>query len=54
MFEKPVYDRIKKEIPNFRKKIAPIIGDVDIEGFGLSENDQNLLINEKRQGYINL
>ncbi|TGZ50537.1 hypothetical protein DBV15_05250 [Temnothorax longispinosus] len=46
MFEKPLFDRVKKEVPNFRKKIVPIIGDLDIEDFGLSENDKNILINQ--------
>ncbi|XP_011870261.1 PREDICTED: putative fatty acyl-CoA reductase CG5065 isoform X2 [Vollenhovia emeryi] len=46
MCEKPLYDRVRREVPNFRKRIVPIIGDINIEGFGLSENDQNLVINE--------
>ncbi|XP_071578259.1 fatty acyl-CoA reductase wat-like isoform X2 [Temnothorax nylanderi] len=46
MFEKPLFDRVKKEVPNFRRKIVPIIGDLDIEDFGLSENDKNILINQ--------
>ncbi|XP_071653071.1 putative fatty acyl-CoA reductase CG5065 isoform X3 [Temnothorax longispinosus] len=46
MFEKPLFDRLKKEVPNFRKKIVPVIGDLEIEDFGLSENDKNILINQ--------
>jgi len=37
---------VKKEIPCFRKKIVPIIGDLNIEDFGLSEKDKNILINK--------
>ncbi|TGZ35771.1 fatty acyl-CoA reductase wat-like [Temnothorax longispinosus] len=46
MFEKPLFDRVKNEVPNFRKKIVPIIGNLDTENFGLSENDKNILINQ--------
>ncbi|XP_077258851.1 fatty acyl-CoA reductase wat-like isoform X3 [Temnothorax americanus] len=46
MFEKPLFDRVKEEVPNFRKKIVPIISDLDTEAFGLSENDKNILINQ--------
>jgi len=37
---------VKKEVPFFRKKIVPIIGDLNIENFGMSENDKNILINK--------
>ncbi|XP_011704930.1 PREDICTED: putative fatty acyl-CoA reductase CG5065 [Wasmannia auropunctata] len=46
MFEKPLYDRLKKEVPNFRKKVVPIVGDLNIKDFGLLESDKNMLINE--------
>ncbi|TGZ47496.1 Fatty acyl-CoA reductase, partial [Temnothorax longispinosus] len=46
MFEKPLFDQVKEEVPNFRKKIVPIIGDLETEDFGLSENDENILINQ--------
>ncbi|XP_071644754.1 fatty acyl-CoA reductase wat-like [Temnothorax longispinosus] len=46
MFEKPLFDRVKKEVPNFRKKIVPIIGNLVLEDFGLSESDNNTLINQ--------
>ncbi|XP_071651510.1 putative fatty acyl-CoA reductase CG5065 isoform X2 [Temnothorax longispinosus] len=46
MFEKPLFDRVKNEVPNFRRKIVPIIGNLDTENFGLSENDKNILINQ--------
>ncbi|EGI66350.1 Putative fatty acyl-CoA reductase [Acromyrmex echinatior] len=44
MLESPLYDRIKKEVPNFRKKIVPITGDSNIKGLGLSKTDRNMLI----------
>lgn len=31
-------------MPNFRKKVVPIIGDLNVENLGLSENDKNMLI----------
>ncbi|XP_018052176.1 PREDICTED: fatty acyl-CoA reductase 1-like, partial [Atta colombica] len=46
MFENPLYDRIKKEVPDFRKKIIPIIGDSNIKDLGLSESDRNVLISK--------
>ncbi|KAG5345668.1 AM4N amylase, partial [Acromyrmex charruanus] len=39
-----LYDRIKKEVPNFREKIVPITGDSNIKDLGLSESDRNMLI----------
>ncbi|KAG5337752.1 FACR1 reductase, partial [Acromyrmex heyeri] len=44
MLESPLYDRIKKEVPNFRIKIVPIAGDCNIKGLGLSKTDRNMLI----------
>ncbi|KAG5337722.1 FACR1 reductase, partial [Acromyrmex heyeri] len=44
MLESPLYDRIKKEVPYFRKKIVPIAGDCNIKGLGLSKTDRNMLI----------
>ncbi|KYN44336.1 hypothetical protein ALC56_01201, partial [Trachymyrmex septentrionalis] len=46
MLENPLYDRVKKEVSNFRKKIIPIIGDSNINDLGLSESDRNMLISE--------
>ncbi|KAL0099953.1 hypothetical protein PUN28_019994 [Cardiocondyla obscurior] len=46
IFEKPLFDRIKREVPNFHKKITPIVGDLDARDFGLSENDKNILITQ--------
>jgi len=42
---------MKKEVPCFRRKIVPITGDLNIEGFGLSENDKNILINKVFRNY---
>lgn len=33
-------------MPNFRKKIVSITGDISVEGFGLSENNKNILLNQ--------
>ncbi|XP_011053043.1 PREDICTED: putative fatty acyl-CoA reductase CG5065 [Acromyrmex echinatior] len=46
MLESPLYDRVKKEVPNFHKKIVPIIGDSNIKDLGLSESDRNMLISK--------
>ncbi|KYN28992.1 hypothetical protein ALC57_01639 [Trachymyrmex cornetzi] len=46
MLENPLYDRVKKEVPNFRKKIVPIMGDSNIKDLGLSESDKNMLISK--------
>ena len=44
LYNPQLYDRIKKEVPNFRKKIVPITGDSNIKGLGLSKTDRNMLI----------
>ncbi|XP_070150454.1 fatty acyl-CoA reductase wat-like isoform X2 [Polyergus mexicanus] len=44
IFEKPLFNRLKEEMPNFRKKVVPIICDFNVENLGLSENDKNMLI----------
>ncbi|XP_036147070.1 fatty acyl-CoA reductase wat [Monomorium pharaonis] len=46
IFEKPLYNQVKKEVPNFRQKVVPVIGDLNVKDFGLSANDKNMLINE--------
>ncbi|KYM75387.1 hypothetical protein ALC53_14083, partial [Atta colombica] len=46
MLENPLYDHVKKEVPNFRKKIVPIRGDFNIKDLGLSESDKNMLISK--------
>ncbi|XP_025072855.1 putative fatty acyl-CoA reductase CG5065 [Pogonomyrmex barbatus] len=46
IFQIPLYNLLKKEMPDFRKKIVPIVGDLNIENFGLSEADKNILINK--------
>ncbi|KAG5318915.1 FACR1 reductase, partial [Pseudoatta argentina] len=45
MLENPLYDHVKKEVPNFRKKIVPIRGDFNVKG-GLSESNKNMLISK--------
>ncbi|XP_011686382.1 PREDICTED: putative fatty acyl-CoA reductase CG5065 [Wasmannia auropunctata] len=44
MFESSLYDCVKKEVPTFRKKVVPIVGDLELDDLGLSENDRNILI----------
>jgi len=34
---------MRKEVLYFRKKIVSIIGDLNVEDFGLSKNDKNIL-----------
>jgi len=46
MFENSLYDQLKKEVPDFRKKVSLIAGDLETEGLGLSENDKNTLIHK--------
>ncbi|XP_011706614.1 PREDICTED: fatty acyl-CoA reductase 1-like, partial [Wasmannia auropunctata] len=46
IFQKPLYDQLKREVPDFRKKIVPINGDLKSEDFGLSKSDKKILINE--------
>ncbi|KMQ88967.1 fatty acyl- reductase [Lasius niger] len=46
IFENPLYDRLKKEVPNFRKKVIPIIANFNVEDLELSENDKNMLMRE--------
>ena len=46
LYNPQLYDRIKKEVPDFRKKIIPIIGDSNIKDLGLSESDRNVLISK--------
>ncbi|XP_011706947.1 PREDICTED: putative fatty acyl-CoA reductase CG5065, partial [Wasmannia auropunctata] len=47
MFNSILYDRVRVEEPNFRKKIVPIMGDLEIEDLGLSKNDKDILIHNK-------
>ncbi|XP_011696475.1 PREDICTED: putative fatty acyl-CoA reductase CG5065 isoform X2 [Wasmannia auropunctata] len=44
IFESSLYARVKKEVPAFRKKIVPIVGDLELEALGLSKKDRNILI----------
>ncbi|CAL1688896.1 unnamed protein product [Lasius platythorax] len=46
IFENPLYDRLKKEVPNFRKKIVPITANFNVEDLGLSESDKNMLMRQ--------
>ncbi|KAG5337723.1 FACR1 reductase, partial [Acromyrmex heyeri] len=43
LYNPQLYDRIKKEVPNFREKIESIIGDFTIKNLGLSESDRDML-----------
>ena len=42
----PLFDRLKKEKPNFRNKIKPVSGDCSLPGLGLSSNDRALVVRE--------
>ncbi|XP_072756344.1 putative fatty acyl-CoA reductase CG5065 [Anoplolepis gracilipes] len=44
IFENPMYNRLNKEMPNFREKVVPLIVDFNAEDLGLSENDKDMLM----------
>ncbi|XP_039305576.1 fatty acyl-CoA reductase wat [Solenopsis invicta] len=46
MFEKTIFDRVRKEVPNFRQKIVPIPGDINVKDLGLSERNKKILQNK--------
>ncbi|XP_011165424.1 fatty acyl-CoA reductase wat [Solenopsis invicta] len=46
MLNIPLYDRVKREVPNFRKKIVLITSNLDTEDFGLAESDKSILISK--------
>lgn len=37
---------MKKECPDYMSKVSPIIGDCMKSNLGISENDENIIINE--------
>ncbi|KAL4711336.1 hypothetical protein ACJJTC_019177 [Scirpophaga incertulas] len=43
IFDDPVFDRLKKEVPKFRHKLVVIPADCEVAGLGLNINDQQLL-----------
>ncbi|XP_020290991.1 putative fatty acyl-CoA reductase CG5065 isoform X1 [Pseudomyrmex gracilis] len=46
LFENRLFDRVKREVQNFRHKVVPISGDLYNENLGLSEHDRNILMRE--------
>jgi len=41
---------VRDKMPNFQEKIIPIMGDLNVEDLGMSDNDKNLLINNVSNG----
>jgi len=39
VFESPVFDRLKEENPNFRRKVVAVSGDILLPGLGISDQD---------------
>ncbi|XP_052749116.1 fatty acyl-CoA reductase wat-like [Galleria mellonella] len=44
IFDDPVFDRLKKEVPKFRHKLVVIPGDCEAAGLGLTLMDRQMLI----------
>lgn len=42
LFSDPVFDRLREEVPDFRKRVFPVEGDCSQPGLGISEH--NLLV----------
>ena len=38
-----VFDRVRKEYPNFHKKFLPVYGDITSPDLGISEEDASML-----------
>ncbi|XP_066584284.1 fatty acyl-CoA reductase wat-like [Prorops nasuta] len=45
LFQNHLFDRLKKEVPDYRSKVVAINGDCSLEGLGLSESDKETIIN---------
>ncbi|XP_026464682.1 putative fatty acyl-CoA reductase CG5065 [Ctenocephalides felis] len=43
LFEDPVFDQLKLDMPNYRHKIIGINGDCSIVGLGLNEKDRKMI-----------
>ncbi|XP_011499623.1 PREDICTED: putative fatty acyl-CoA reductase CG5065 [Ceratosolen solmsi marchali] len=46
IFDDPVFDRLKAEVPKFRHKLVAIPGDCTLPGLGISTADQELIMRE--------
>ncbi|XP_012270704.1 fatty acyl-CoA reductase wat isoform X2 [Orussus abietinus] len=46
IFNDPMYDRLKEQMPKFRHKIVPIAGDCSVPALGLSASNRALLLRE--------
>ncbi|XP_041970543.1 fatty acyl-CoA reductase wat-like [Aricia agestis] len=44
VFEDPLFDRLKEEVPKFRHKVVVVQGDCDAAGLGLNITDRQMLI----------
>jgi len=41
-----IFDKVKKDQPDFKDKFIPIQGDICLEGLGISDSDKALLEKE--------
>ncbi len=44
VFLSQIFDEVKKQQPNVMSKVTPVTGDVTFPGYGLSQSDLRLLI----------
>ncbi|XP_012270707.1 fatty acyl-CoA reductase wat-like [Orussus abietinus] len=46
IFDDPIFDRLRKEVPKFRHRVFTVTGDCSFPGLGLSSSDKDLLMRE--------
>ncbi|XP_043477891.1 fatty acyl-CoA reductase wat-like isoform X1 [Leptopilina heterotoma] len=46
IFEDPIFDRLKSEVPKFQHKIQAVNGDCTLPGLGISKIDREFLLNK--------
>lgn len=46
LFDGVLFERMKRECPDYMSKVSPIIGDCMKSNLGISENDKNIIIDE--------
>ncbi|XP_014485912.1 PREDICTED: putative fatty acyl-CoA reductase CG5065, partial [Dinoponera quadriceps] len=46
IFKSPLFSRVKKEMPNFREKIVPVVGELYEADLGFTKGDTDLLTHE--------
>ncbi|XP_014480111.1 PREDICTED: putative fatty acyl-CoA reductase CG5065, partial [Dinoponera quadriceps] len=48
IFESPLFGRVKEEMPNFREKIVPVVGELYKVDLGFTKDDRDLLAHKVR------